>query len=156
MRLPYISLIGVGLAVMAIFALHLFLTKTYIGKSVRATAQDCEAASLMGVNLDHPQLISCGIGTALAGLAGVFIAVSYSIAPNDGLDWLLKAFIIVVLAGLGSIDGVFTAGLLLGLAEGMSVYFVGPSYREVVGIIIFILVLLLRPHGLFTKMGIKV
>jgi branched-chain amino acid transport system permease protein len=155
-RIPYVSLGGIGLAFMSIFALHLFLTKTYLGKSVRATAQDWEAASLMGVNLDRTQLISCGLGISLAGLAGAFVAVGYSIAPNDGLDWLLKAFIIVVLAGFGSIDGVFAAGLLLGLVESISVYFVGPSYREVVGIVIFIVVLMLRPQGLFVRVGMKI
>jgi branched-chain amino acid transport system permease protein len=153
-RIPYISLAALITAFASIYGLHLFLNRTYFGKSVRATAQDWEAASLMGVDVQRTHLFSFGIGAALASLAGVIIVVNYSITPSGGLEWLLKGFVVVALAGFGSIRGVFAAGLLLGVVEGVSVYFVGATYREVIGLIMFVAVLMVRPQGLFTRKAV--
>lgn len=150
-KLPYTGLAGFGLALLVIFALHLLLTKTYFGKSVRATTQDQEAAKLMGINVDRTYLISCGIAIMLAGVAGVVIVSSYSITPAGGLNWLLIALIVLVLAGEENINGVFAAGLVLGLIEAVSVFVTGASYREVIGLVMFVLVLMFRPQGLFTR-----
>ena len=144
LRLSFVGLGIIGLALLVIFSLYLILTKTYFGKSVRATAQDRDASNLMGVNVGRTYLIFFALSAALAGIAGVGAAVNYSIHPTVGFEWLLKAIVILVLAGFGKIGQVFMAGLLLGIAEGISVYFVGAMYREVVGLIIFILVLLRR------------
>jgi branched-chain amino acid transport system permease protein len=143
-RLPLVGLAIVALAVLVIFSLHFLLTRTYFGKAVRATAQDREAANLMGINVERTYLMFFALSAALAGIAGVVSAVNYSVYPTVGFEWLLKAIIVLVLAGVGRIGRVFGAGLLLGLAEGISVYFVGPAYREVVGLVMFILVLLRR------------
>jgi branched-chain amino acid transport system permease protein len=143
-RLPLVGLAIVALAVLVIFSLHFLLTRTYFGKAVRATAQDREAANLMGINVERTYLMFFALSAALAGVAGVVSAVNYSVHPTVGFEWLLKAIIVLVLAGVGRIGRVFGAGLLLGLAEGISVYFVGPAYREVVGLVMFILVLLRR------------
>lgn len=153
-RLPYTGLAGFGLAVLVIFALHLILTKTYFGKAVRAITQDPEAANLMGINIERTYLISCGIAIMLAGVAGVVIVSSYSITPAGGLNWLLIAMIVLVLAGEENINGIFAAGLVLGLIEAVSIFFTGASYREVIGLVMFVLVLMFRPQGLFTK-GVK-
>jgi branched-chain amino acid transport system permease protein len=150
-KLPYTGLAGFGLALLVIFALHLLLTRTYFGKSVRATTQDPEAANLMGINIGRTYLISCGIAIMLAGVAGVVIVSSYSITPAGGLNWLLIAMIVVVLAGEENINGVFAAGLVLGLVEAVSVFVTGASYREVIGLVMFVLVLMFRPQGLFTR-----
>jgi branched-chain amino acid transport system permease protein len=144
LRLSFVGLGIIGLALLVIFSLYLILTKTYFGKSVRATAQDRDAGNLMGINVERTYLIFFALSAALAGVAGVAAAVNYSIHPTMGFEWLLKAIVILVLAGFGKIGQVFIAGLLLGIAEGISVYFVGATYREVVGLIIFILVLLRR------------
>jgi len=149
--LPYTRLAGLLVGLLAIFALYLFLQRTYIGKAIRATAQDWEAAAGAGVNVQRIYLVTFGLGTALAGIAGALVSVGYTIAPSIGLAWTLKALIVVVLAGMGSIFGALAAGILLGLAEGVSVFVVGPSYREVVGLVLFVLVLLLRPQGLFGR-----
>ena len=150
-KLPYTGLAGFGLALLVIFALHLLLTKTYFGKSVRATTQDPEAANLMGINIGRTYLISCAIAIALAGVAGVVIVSTYSITPAGGLNWLLIAMIVLVLAGEENINGVFAAGLVLGLVEAVSVFVTGASYREVIGLVMFVLVLMFRPQGLFTR-----
>jgi len=144
LRLPVVGLVVIGIASLVIFSLYLILTRTYFGKSVRATAQDRDAGNLMGINVERTYLIFFALSAALAGVAGVVAAVNYSVYPTVGFEWLLKAIIILVLAGFGKIGQVFAAGLLLGIIEGVSVYFVGATYREVVGLAIFILVLLRR------------
>jgi branched-chain amino acid transport system permease protein len=111
---------------------------------VRGTAQDRNAASLVGINVERTYLVFFALSAALAGIAGVVSAVNYSVHPTVGFEWLLKAIIILVLAGFGKVAPVFIAGLVLGIVEGISVYFVGTTYREVVGLVIFILVMLKR------------
>lgn len=144
LRVPLIGLGVIGLTLAVILSLYLLLTKTFFGKSVRATAQDREAANLMGINVGRTYLVFFALSAALAGIAGMVAAVNYSVHPTVGFEWLLKAIVILVLAGFGKIGQVFAAGLLLGIVEGISVYFVGVTYREVVGLILFILVLLKR------------
>jgi branched-chain amino acid transport system permease protein len=150
-RLSYTGIAGVVLAVIFITALHLLLTRTYFGKAVRAATQDAEAAGLSGINVHRTFLISCGIGIALAGVAGVVVAVGYYISPSGGLAWLLVAMVVVVLAGEQNVNWVFPAGLLVGLVEAVSVFVTGASYREVVSLLLFITVLVFKPEGLFAK-----
>lgn len=150
-RLPLIRLAVLGVTFIVIIALHLFLNKTYFGKSLRATAEDWEAAALLGINIDRTYLVACGVSTALAGAAGTAVVLMYSITPYSGLEWLLTAFVVLVFAGLGNIKEVFIAGLLLGVLEQMSVFFIGGQFRAVVGLVIFVLILVLRPQGLFRQ-----
>ena len=151
LRFPYVRISGLVLAIIAIFVLHLILTKTYFGKSIRAASQDWEAATLMGIRVNRAYLMSFAISAAIAGMAGALFCLCYAVTPVIGESWSIKALIIVVLAGLGRIGGVFFAGLLLGVVESVSVFFVSASYQEVVGLVIFILVLMFRPQGLFTR-----
>jgi branched-chain amino acid transport system permease protein len=150
-RVPYIGIAGIVLALIVILGLNLLLTKTYFGKSIRATSEDWEASALMGVNIKRTYFISFALGVSLAGVASSLAAVSYAIDPNIGAQWTNKSLIILVLAGLGQIHAVFSAGILLGVAEAVSVMFIGPSYREVVGLVVFLLILMLRPAGLFVR-----
>jgi branched-chain amino acid transport system permease protein len=148
---PYTRVASLVVAAICVFALHAFLTRTFAGKAIRATSEDWEAASLMGINVQRTYAVAFAIGTALAGIAGALVGVSYLIAPSIGLAWTLKALVVVVLAGMGSILGAFFAGILLGVAEALSIYVFGASYREVVGLVLFVLVLLVRPQGLFGR-----
>ena len=148
---PYTRVASLIVAAVAVFALHMFLTRTFAGKAIRATSEDWEAASLMGIDVQRTYVVAFAIGTALAGIAGALVSVSYLIAPSIGLTWTLKALVVVVLAGMGSILGAFAAGILLGLTEALSIYVFGASYREVVGLVLFVLVLLVRPQGLFGR-----
>ena len=149
--LPYTRLATFGLALLCIFALALFLRQTRWGRAVRATAEDWEAATQAGIDIRRMYLLTFGLGTATAGVAGVLIGMTFGFTPAIGLAWTLKSLIIVVLAGAGSILGAFPAGLLLGLAEALSGITIGAEYREVVGLALFLAVLLLRPQGLFGK-----
>jgi branched-chain amino acid transport system permease protein len=152
--LPYTRLAGLVLALLTILALHQLLQRTYFGKAVRATAEDWEAASIAGIDVQRMYLITFALGAALAGVAGTLVSIQFSIAPSIGMVWTLKALVVVVLAGLGSIFGAFAAGLLLGVAEQFIVILLGSSYapyREIVGLVLFLLVLVLRPQGLFGR-----
>jgi branched-chain amino acid transport system permease protein len=150
-RLGLTSLYGLGIAVIVAVALHFILNRTYFGKHVRAATQDVDAASLSGINVGRTYLISCGIAVALAGVAGVVIVSSYSITPTSGLSWLLIGIVVMVLAGEENINAILPAGIILGLIESLSIYVVGPQYREAVALVIFIIVLILRPQGLFYR-----
>ena len=149
--LPYTRLATFGIALLCIFTLAFFLRQTRWGRAVRATAEDWEAATQAGINIRRMYLLTFGLGTATAGVAGVLIGMTFGFTPAIGLAWTLKSLIIVVLAGAGSILGAFPAGLLLGLAEALSGITIGAEYREVVGLALFLAVLLLRPQGLFGK-----
>lgn len=150
---PYSRLATFAVGVLVIGLLYLVLQRTYFGKAVRATAADWEAASLAGINVQRTYLITFALGAALAGIAGSLVSIGYAVSPSIGLAWTLKALVVIVLAGMGSIFGAFVAGELLGAAEALSVVVIGPEYREVVGLVLFLMVLLLRPQGLFGRRG---
>jgi len=152
-KLGLTGLAGLILAVLVAVALHVILTRTYFGKHVRAATEDSGAASLSGVNVQGTYLMSCGIAAALAGVAGVVIVSSYSIAPSGGLDWLLTGMVVIVLAGEGNIAFILPAGLVLGLVQSISTLFVSPAYQQPIALIIFILVMMFKPKGLFASRG---
>lgn len=149
--LPYTRLANVGMALLVVVGLHLFLSRTFIGKAIRATAEEWESAILVGVDIRRIYLVTIGLSAALAAMAGALVAVGYGISPSIGLQWTLKALVVVILAGTGSILGVFPAALLLGLGEAISGIVAGAAYREVFGLLIFIVILILRPQGLFGR-----
>jgi branched-chain amino acid transport system permease protein len=149
-RVAYVPSAGLIVAVVVILALHFFLTRTYFGKSVRATSENWKSAKLMGINVDRTYLITFAIGTALAGIAGVLVGLVQAVTPDVGMEWTIKALIVVVLAGIGSVGGAFLAGLVLGVVEAVGAIFMGP-YSTVLGLLIFLLILMVRPQGLFGK-----
>jgi branched-chain amino acid transport system permease protein len=151
-KFPLIRLASLAVALIFLVGLQLFLWKTYTGKAIRATVQNWEAASLMGIDTQKVFLLSFAIGSALAGVAGTLVVVNYSIQPVMGLGWTMKALIVMVLGGLGSIPGTFIGGLILGVTESLTSFFISSNYREVAGMILFLLVLIFRPQGLF---GVK-
>jgi branched-chain amino acid transport system permease protein len=148
---PLTRLGALAVAFLTLGGLHLFLHRTYPGKSIRATAEDAEAASLVGIPIPRVFLASFGLGTALAGVSGTLVSMTDAVSPAIGLSWTLKALIVVVLGGLGNIFGTFVAGLFLGLAEAVGGFFLGNAYREVMGLVLFLLALSVRPQGLFAR-----
>jgi branched-chain amino acid transport system permease protein len=150
-RFPIVRVASLGIAFVSLLALHLFLRRTYTGKAIRATVEDWEAATLMGIDIHKVYLLSFVLGAALAGVAGTLVSVGYSIEPAMGLHWTLKGLIVMVLGGLGSIMGTFVGGIVLGVTESATSFLIprGGTYREVVGLFLFILVLIFRPQGLF-------
>ena len=153
-RFPIVRVASFLIALILLVALHLFLKRTYLGKAIRATVQDWEAAALLGVGTDRVYLITFLMGAGLAGVAGALVSVGWSIMPTMGLEWTLTSLIVMVLGGLGSFVGTFVAGVLLGITESLTSLFLGGAYREMVALVLFLLVLVLRPQGLFgTKEG---
>jgi branched-chain amino acid transport system permease protein len=148
---PYTRLASLALGCLAIVCLDQVLRRTYLGKAIRATAEDWRAAALAGIDIRRTYLLTFGIGAALAGVAGSLVSIGSTVAPTLGAAWTLKALVVIVLAGMGSIFGAFVAGLLLGAAEAISTLFFGSTYREVVGLVLFLVVLLIRPQGLFGR-----
>jgi len=149
-RIGYVPFGGLLVAALVILALHLFLTRTFLGKSVRGTSENWKAAKLMGINVDRTYFVMFSLGVALAGVAGVLIGLTQALSPDVGMEWTLKALIVVVLAGIGSVGGAFFSGLLLGMVEAMGAIFMGP-YAVALGLVIFLLILMFRPQGLFGK-----
>jgi branched-chain amino acid transport system permease protein len=148
-RFPIVRVASLVIALVTLLALDMFLRRTYTGKALRATVENWEAATLMGIDIQRVYLLSFVLGAALAGVAGCLVSVGYSIEPVMGMSWTLKGLIVMVLGGLGSITGTFVGGLVLGVTESATGYFLSLTYREVVGLVLFVLVLLLRPQGLF-------
>ena len=130
-----------------IFALTMFLKKTYLGKSIRATSDDTQAASLMGVNVKRTYAIAMGIAMATAAIAGLCVGMKWTFYPSSGGSYLLIAFGVVVIGGMGSIPGTLVAGLVFGLAQVIG----GANYGMLVSYIILIIMLAVRPQGLFSK-----
>ena len=151
LSIPVVRLLSLVLAFAIIGGLQLLLTHWRWGKAIRATAEDWQAALLTGIDVRRAYLLAFAIGTGLAGAAGVLVTVSYSVSPSIGLEWTLKALIVVVLAGLGSMIGTFVGGILLGVAEALSAAAFGGPYREVVGLVLFVIVLCARARGLFGR-----
>ncbi len=148
-RFPIVRVASFLIALFVLVALHLFLKRTYFGKAIRATVQDWEAAALLGISTDRVYLISFMMGAGLAGLAGALVSVGYSIEPTMGLEWTLTSLIVMVLGGLGSFVGTFVAGVLLGITQSLTSFWLGGAYREMVALLLFLVVLIVRPQGLF-------
>lgn len=137
-------------AMLVALVLYLFLQNTLTGKAIRAVAMQRQAAHLMGINVKRIYLLAFGIGSGLVGLAGAMLIPIYSVYPTVGTTFVLIAFVVIVLGGMGSMFGAFFGGLIIGLVEALAGAFISPGLKEVVYFIIFILVLLLRPSGIFS------
>lgn len=149
-QIPYIGLLNLVLAAALITLLHLFLKKTYLGKSIRATAQHYESASLAGVHVSRMYSIAMGVATALGAAAGVLVLLYSGVDPTIGMDWTLKSLLVTILAGTGKIAGIFICGLFFGILEAVGSMFIGP-YKDLIGLVLFLGVLIWKPQGLFSK-----
>ncbi len=146
------SLLWAFVAALILTALtSLFLIYTDAGRAIRATAQDREAAALMGVRIHRINMLAFALGTALAGMAGVLLTPVFYVYPYVGRVFLVKAFVVVVLGGMGSILGAWLGGLLFGVVESVGSMFIPSGYRDAIGLVVFLLVLLFKPSGLFGR-----
>mgnify|MGYP000923252215 CR=1 FL=1 len=147
------KLFGAVIAIVLTILLHLLLKKTYIGRAIRATAQNKEAALTIGVNTEQTFGIAFGIGCALAAVAGTLFLPMYYVSPTVGHSFSTKSFIIVVLGGMGSIYGAMLGGLVVGLVEAIASLFMRNTLVEIMVFAIFVLFLFLKPHGLLGRKG---
>jgi branched-chain amino acid transport system permease protein len=150
-RIGVTRLMSFIIAVLVAVVFYFLIMKTKWGIAVRATAQNRQSAELMGINIHQMYSITFGMGAALASAAGTSIILFHPVFPTVGLNFVLKTFIIVVLGGMGSFVGAFLGSLIIGVIESLSAVYIASTYKEIVSFIIFILILLFKPSGLFGK-----
>jgi branched-chain amino acid transport system permease protein len=146
---PGSQLLSGVVAIVLTIALHILLTRTIVGSPL--LAGDRNAAMLMGIRPDRMQALAWGLAAASAGIAGSLMAMSYPWSPSVGETFGLTAFVVVTLGGFGSVPGALYAGLIIGLIQALSAYWLGPIYKDVVVYALFAALLWLRPQGLMGK-----
>jgi branched-chain amino acid transport system permease protein len=136
-------------------ALQVFLHLTRDGRALRAMVQNRYAASLMGVNTERLNRVAFGMGVACAAVAGCILTPIYYTFPTVGVDLIITAFVVVVLGGLGSIVGALVGGLIIGITQTLTGFFISVELKDVVALVLFIMILLVRPQGLFGRAGME-
>lgn len=149
-------LVASGMSLLLLGLLLLLINKTWLGKALRAVSQDKQAAAVVGINSDVMNTVAFSLGVGLAAVSGALLASTFSITPDVGAVPAIRSYIIIVLGGMGSIPGSILGALTIGLVESFGAgYFPDPSralnYKTAYGLVIFALVLLVRPRGLFGR-----
>lgn len=153
-KISEIQIISMGTAVVLMVLLTLLLNKTRIGKAVRATAENIETASLLGIHTRRIITFTVMLASALGAAAGVLIALSFNaIEPTMGTSMGFKGLAVLIMGGLGNVGGAMAGGFILGVAEVFSVAYGASSFRDAVAFGLIILILFIRPQGLFAKAG---
>jgi branched-chain amino acid transport system permease protein len=146
-----IQLICFVLSLVLLFAFQYFLKKTWTGKSIRAVVENSEVATTMGIKSERIMDLAFSLSYMLIGVAAMLLALLNQIDPDFGTPFQSKAFMVCVLAGIGNLGGTFFSGILVGVVTALIGFVVGGEYLNPITYALFVLVLLLRPHGLFTK-----
>src|SRR6266403_399603 len=149
MRGMYLAFIAVVLTA----GLFVFMRWSYTGKVMRATAQDRDASALMGIDTDRVYALTWAVGIACVGAAGVLLAPIYPVYPTAGLQFVLIAYVAVVLGGLGDMAGALIAALAVATVEVVGSYTIGTAWKEVLYLLLFVAILVVRPAGLFGQRG---
>jgi branched-chain amino acid transport system permease protein len=149
--LPVAQLVAGGAAIALTLGLHVLLTRTTIGSKLLAVAEDRAAAMLMGIRPDRMQALAWGLSAGAAGIAGALLATAYPWSPSVGETFGLIAFVVVALGGFGSVLGSLYAGLIIGLIQAVSAFWLGAIYKDIVVYALFVALLWLRPQGLMGK-----
>jgi branched-chain amino acid transport system permease protein len=142
-------LLVIVLAIAMIIVLTAIIKKTRLGKAMRACAQDIEAAQWVGVNINRIAMATFVIGSALAASAGAIVGPIFLVYPTMGLVPVLKSFVVVVLGGMGNVPGAILGGFMIGIAENIATGFISPAYKDVIAFVILIVVLIIKPSGIF-------
>ncbi len=151
LSVPVLYLIDFVIALAVIIGQHYFLQSTYMGRGIRAASDDKYAAQLMGVNTKNTYAIAMGIAIMTAGVAGVLVGMTFTFYPHSGPQYLIIAFGVVVIGGLGSMKGTFAGGLILALAQILGARVFGPGYQLLCGYVVLLIVLAVRPQGIFGR-----
>ena len=150
-RFPLAYLIDFIAALIVTLSLREFLRRTYLGKAIRAAAQDRKAAHLMGINTDQVYALTFAIALAFAAIAGIFLGLTFPFTPVSGMSFLIIALGVVVLGGLGSVAGTFVAGIIFGLAQTLGGHFFGVAAQMLVAYTMVLVVLAVIPRGIFGR-----
>jgi branched-chain amino acid transport system permease protein len=153
--LPYIYLIGFALAVLLLAALYYMLYRTKFGRAVRASLQNRTAADLIGINVNRTRTISVGIGVAVTAVGGMVFGATTAFNPNSGYDLISRLLAIVILGGMGSIGGAMGAAIFLLVINDVVAVWWSPTWAPLVFFAALVLVLSLRPQGLFGRSAVR-
>ncbi len=145
---PRIYLIGFAISVAAILGVHALLERSAFGRDLRAAAQDPIAAAIVGVDVTRVQMVTFALGAVCAGVGGTITGLAFAFTPTSGPGYLLNSFAVVVLGGLGDVFGTLIAGITIGALQSLGGMVFGDGYRDLVALVIFLLVLVVRPRGL--------
>ena len=148
---PLVYVLDFAAALIVMVVIHQFLKRTYLGQAITAASQDRQTAELMGINPARVYRIAFGIALALAAIAGVFLGLSFPFKPTSGTSFLIIAFGVVILGGLGSMVGTFLGGMIFGLSQTLGGHFLGPTGQLLVPFLMVLVVLTIRPQGLFGR-----
>jgi branched-chain amino acid transport system permease protein len=144
-------LLTIALSIAIIIVLELYLNRARMGVAIQATAQNRKAAQLMGININLIYAVTFALGAALAGMGGVLYGTLFAVYPTMGTLPTLKAFVVTILGGMGNIRGAIFSGFILGVAETLGGSYISMEYKDAIGFVIIILVLLIIPNGLFGR-----
>jgi branched-chain amino acid transport system permease protein len=149
--IPLIYVIGFMISLAMIGLVHWLITRTGFGRDLRASASDPQAAATIGVDVRRVQMLTFALGAACAAIGGTLIGAAFQFSPSSGAAHLLNSFAVVVLGGLGNVLGTLIGGLVLGVLQSVGGLVLGDGYRDLVGMLVFLLVLAFRPEGLLAK-----
>jgi len=151
LRIPLVYVLDFAAALVVMVVMHQFLKRTYLGQAITAASQDRQTAELMGINPARVYAIAFGIAMALAAIAGVFLGMTFPFTPTFGPSVLIIAFGVVILGGLGNMVGTFLGGMIFGLSQTLGGHFLGPTGQQLVPFAMVLVVLTIRPQGLFGR-----
>jgi branched-chain amino acid transport system permease protein len=150
---PLIYVVGFAISVALIALVHMLVTRTAFGRDLRASSDDPQAASTLGVDVRRTQTLTFALGAACAAAGGVLIGAAFQFNPSSGGDYLLNGLAVVVLGGLGNVLGALIGGLALGVLQSLGGLALGDGYRDLVGMAVFLVVLAFRPAGIWSRRG---
>jgi branched-chain amino acid transport system permease protein len=151
LTVPWIYIISFGIGVVVLAIAHVAITRTTFGQSLRASAEDPAAAAVMGVNVKRVHAATYAVAAAAAAIGGILVGIMFSFSPTSGTTWLITGFAVVVLGGAGSVKGTLVGGLILGVLESLGATVTGDGWRTFIGYAVFLIVLSIRPRGLFGR-----
>jgi branched-chain amino acid transport system permease protein len=146
-----IFVIAFVIGVVLVVATHFALTRLRFGKALRAASEDPEAAASLGINVKHVYALTFALGSAVSAFAGVEAGVAFSLTPTAGLTWLLLAFTVIVLGGMGSVIGTLVGGFIVALAQEYGALAFGPQYQNLIVFTLLVIVLVIRPQGVLGR-----
>jgi len=150
-HVPVIYLVDFAGGVLTIGFLHLFMKRTYLGRAIRASADDLSASKLMGINIKKIYALATGIAALTAAMSGVLVGMTFTFYPHSGTQYLIIAFGVVIIGGMGSLPGTFLGGLILGISQLVGAQLIGPGFQLLSGYLILLIVLTIRPQGLLGR-----
>ncbi len=147
-HVPLIYLVNFTLGLLVLVLLHLFMKRTYLGWAIHASSDDLSSAKLMGINPKRVYAVAMGIAAMTAAISGVLVGMTFTFYPHSGTQYLIIAFGVVIIGGLGSLPGTFLGGMILGISQLVGGRFIGPGFQLLSGYVILLVVLTMRPQGL--------